>query len=463
MIKFNRLMIIAVAVTLGMGACKKDDPPLPDNVLQFQASELGFAADESETSIRLSLSRATDRDIAVTLTLVDSAIAYGTEYTTTPAASAGKINVTIPKDSTGFTFKVAKASGVLLDGDEKITVKLEMVAQPVLAGTKNQLVLSFSEIIALQAAMEINGGGATYPNKVFIDLSANRQTPIERTKWDLGFYSGDEYRVILNSSVAMMAKKIDKNDLNAVVAADTTGFSTTVIFNQAEPSPAALAYIDYPDGDLTKTAIAEVSATDEENKVYIVNMGKGVGSPATDRGWKKIRVLRKGTGYILQYAAIDATSFQTLDVEKNTDHFFNYASFETGAVEVEPRKTKWDIAWTYFSNITFFGAEVPYLFQDVILQNRNVEAVKVMTTTKSYEAFAEADLTGLTFSGVQTTIGSDWRSGGGPTTSPSIRSDRFYVVKDGDGNYYKLKFTALTKSGERGYPSYECALVKKGA
>ena len=61
---------------------------------------------------------------------------------------------------------------------------------------------------------------------------------------------------MLNDSSAMMAKQINKNDLNAVTAADTAGFSTDVVFDQADPKVAALAYIDYPTGDITKTAIA---------------------------------------------------------------------------------------------------------------------------------------------------------------------------------------------------------------
>ena len=30
-----------------------------------------------------------------------------------------------------------------------------------------------------------------------------------------------------------------------------------------------------------------------------------------------------------------------------------------------------------------------------------------------------------------------------------------------NGNYYKIRFTSLTKNGERGYPSFEFDLVKK--
>ncbi len=72
-----------------------------------------------------------------------------------------------------------------------------------------------------------------------------------------------------------------------------------------------------------------------------------------------------------------------------------------------------------------------------------------------------ANIAGLTFGSSQVNIGSSWRSGGGPGSSPAVRADRFYVVKDADGNYYKVKFTALTTNGERGKPQLQYALVKK--
>ena len=101
-------------------------------------------------------------------------------------------------------------------------------------------------------------------------------------------------------------------------------------------------------------------------------------------------------------------------------------------------------------------------FEDFILQNRNIQAAQVLVATKPYADFAEIDLPSLTFSAAQNTIGSSWRSGGGPTSQPAVRTDRYYVIKDGDNNYYKLRFTALTQNNERGYPAYEAILVKKG-
>jgi hypothetical protein len=463
--EFIKILTAALVMIILVTGCRKRDAMLADNLVVFETAAQGINASENAITVRLTLSRSTDRDIPLTINLTELGVAYATDYTTTPAAVAGKLSLIIPSGNNETSFTVTKNSGVLFDGDEKIVFDLYSSGTPVFIGVTKKFTLDFAELVADNASMTVNGGGVLYSNKVFIDLSANRQTPVNRNNWDLGFYTGaDDFRVILNSSAAMMAKQINKNDLTQVTAADTTGFSTEVAFNQFAPVTTSLPYIDYPNGDLTRTAIAATSATATDNKVYIVNRGLAPGNPATARGWKKIRVLRNASGgYTLQYADIAATTFQEINIAKDEAYFFKYISFDNGAVTIEPEKKKWDIAWTYFSNITNFGSgEVPYLFQDIIIQNRNVQAVRVMNTTKAFADFAEADLSALTFSSLQATIGADWRSGGGPGTSPAVRLDRYYIIKDGDNNYYKVRFTALTQNGERGYPAFESVLVKKG-
>ena len=102
------------------------------------------------------------------------------------------------------------------------------------------------------------------------------------------------------------------------------------------------------------------------------------------------------------------------------------------------------------------------MYQDVVLINRNIQIAKVMVTPSvTFQGFGAGDISSLTLQTAQNAIAADWRSGGGPGTSPAVRSDRFYVLKDGDGNWYKLQFTALTQNGVRGYPAYKAVWLKK--
>lgn len=462
--KSTKAIILAAMLALGFTACRdKDTISTPDVLANFESTAQGIASGENAITIKVKLTAAVTADIPVVISLTEQAATSITgKYTINPAPVSGKIHLVVPTGNNETSFTLTKTPNALFDGDEKIVFDIFSSGTPVIIGATKQLTLSFAELVATNVSQVANGGGALYPNKVFIDLSADRHTGVNRTTWDLGFYSGPEFRVTLNSSVNMMVKQINKNDLAAVTAADTVGITHDLGFSQASPSTTQLPYFDYPDGDLTKTAIAEISATAADNKVYIVNRGNGVGSPAPSRGWRKIRIIRNAAGgYTLQHAAIDATTFTSVDIAKDADYYFKYASFETGAVTIEPQKKKWDIAWTYFANVFNFGGEVPYLFQDVVLLNRGVSVSTVMTATSSFEAFTAANLTGLVYKTTQNAIASDWRSGGGPGTPPSVKTDRFYIIKDADGNYYKLKFTAMTQNGERGYAAYTATWLKK--
>ncbi len=460
-----RLFTLITAAAVLFTACRKRDAAEADTLVNFETNAVGITAAETSATLKLKTTAAVKQNTVVVIKLTNVNAVYGTDYTTTPAAVSGEISLTVPSGNNEVPFTINKVAGVLYDGDEKVQIDIYSSAQPVIIGASKQLNVTFAELVASSSSAVVNGGGAAYPNKVFIDLSANRQTAVLRTNWDLGFYTGsDDFRVTLNSSVNIMAKQIAKNDLNTVIAADTIGFSSDVSFSQTNPLVSQLPYIDYPNGDLTKTAIAAVATTATDNKVYIVNRGNGVGTGAASRGWKKIRIIRNAAGgYTLQHADIAATTFSTIDISKEDATYFKYISFETGAVTVEPAKKKWDLAWTYFANATNFGAgEVPYLFQDIVIINRNVQIAKVMTTAKAFADFAEADIAAQTFLTTQNAVASDWRSGGGPTSAPAVRTDRYYIVKDADNNYYKLRFTALTQNNERGYPAYESVLVKKG-
>lgn len=460
--------IILSALMLVFFSCE-EDPQLPDSQAAFESAQLGFMADENELMVNINFSRPAPSAGTITINFEATGLTYGVDFTTTPEATGNTITLPVVAGASQVSFTISKAESVLLDGDESVTFLINGADNGLVVGETTQLVLSFAEILAEQAIMNINGGGPDYPNKVFIDLSANRQTAVERTSWDLGFFMGDDFRVILNSSVTMMARALDKTDLNAVTVADIVGFDEEMVVG-ANATIEAMAWIDDPEGDLKKTAIAAISETDSENKVYIINRGAAnppsdPSQPVPSRGWKKIRVIRNGNGYTLQHADIAATTYQEIQITKDSQYNFRYIHFENGLVNVEPAKDRWDIAWTGFTNSTNFGGgSIPYYFQDIILQSRNgVETAELLIANAgTYEAFEESNLTGVIWQTTQLGIGAKWRSGGGPGSAPAVRSDRFYLVKDVDGNIYKVRFTALTQNGERGRPQVEFALVKKG-
>src|SRR5690606_31017462 len=190
--------------------------------------------------------------------------------------------------------------------------------------------------------MELDGGGGTgAPNSVYVDFSTDKQTAVPRVSWSLGFYTGSDYRVILNYASAEAAVALDRTDITQVSLDDTVGISLALGQGQG-----TMDMVDDVYGDLSKTVIAAVSATDADNRVYLVK--PETASAADPATWYKIRISRNGEGYKLQYALLSATTIQTADISKDADYNFTFYSLESNnVVRVEPEKTEWDIQWSY--------------------------------------------------------------------------------------------------------------------
>ncbi len=329
------------------------------------------------------------------------------------------------------------------------------------------------------AIADPNVGGATQPNQVWIDLSeidpvtkGPVQTFTKRTDWDLALYSGSSFKVVLNSSIMMAAAKIPNvTDFNQVTEATVTTLKTQV--QVANFNPANEVYIDDVKGDFPSgyTAIEEIKANDSENGIYLVNMGKEIytGSVATgsvttggdNRGWKKVQIIRVGDGYKVKSADIDGSNYYEVTVTKNVAYNYNFVSLKNKKeIFIQPEKSKWDICFTVFTN-TITGAG-SYVYADFVNNNNvgGVGAYQVMVTSGSgvdaYNNFKLADVDQSKFIyNDHRVIGANWRNPVS-TNGLEVYGDRFYIIKDSNGYYFKLKFTRLTNlQGERGFPQFE--------
>lgn len=298
-------------------------------------------------------------------------------------------------------------------------------------------------------------------NSVFVDLSKvlNPQTSVLRTSWDLGFYSGTEFKVIINHSTGASVYSTGKTELTAVSKADstaavlakltlngTTGDASTI-------DPVTGNFTDY----LKNTVITEVSATARQNLVYILNPGKTAN--IARRPWIKFQVTRTNTGYLVTYGTLDLQLFNTVNVVKDGSYNFRYASLRGASSNVEPGKKEWDIEW---GGSTYKNATNPVYTPDFVLINfaGGVTAAKIdVTSALTYATFSEADLNSLnpTFSGDRDVIGTSWVNLTSSTKAGLIvNTDRFYLIKDAAGNVYKLNFGG----GSRGRPIIQYVLVK---
>ena len=465
-ILFLFLALSAVLVT----ACNDDEDTIPVRQgVSFAIESVNLT--DAVTPVTLLFNGEVAASGFVTISYTATDLTYGTDFSTDVTAANGQLTLPFEAGAKQIQFNFTKLTDAMEGEVKNVVFTIEQISVSGIEITGNPSVqLNFNEMPSLGGPASPGVGGSNQPNQVYFDLSTGKYVSATRTAWDLGFYSGADFRVAINGSVAMAVKQLNTTNIDTPQTSDATVAIGTF-------DPANLAYVDNPNGFITNTAIAEVSANEADNKVYIVNMGYSVPTiPAaagsvnvagTQRGWKKIRILRNGDGYTLQYADIAATTHNTVTITKDAAYNFTFFSLINGAtVQAEPVKAAWDLNFTTFTNEVFTTPGVSagsYFYSDFVLTNAKggARSYQVLTSEVSYDNFklANVNLNNLKTDVPQDhrAIGANWRN----VTPLELYSDRFYIIQDPAGNVYKLRFTAmLSQAGDRGNPAFQYALLQ---
>jgi len=465
--KKNILLFTVFALSI-FGCSSDDNSSSGSNSISF--AEAAQNLTENQTPVVIKFSKPTPSSGTIVLGVTETEATYGEDYSTDPESSSNGLQLSFESGVTEVAFQFNKLIPAV-EGQVK-NVKFSIISNSLgldaVGNTSTTLHFNETALTGKSLAPEVGGPGQ--PNQVYIDLSSGALTTVPRVSWDLGFYSGSEFRVILNNSVKMTAKSLNSVNMTAVVSPDES-----MLIGQGNGNA---NQIDFPSGDINQTAIAEVSENDNENYVYLINLGSNpsevapaLGSVAADtgshRGWKKVRILRDGEGYKLQYADLNATTFQEVSIAKDAAYNFSFFSFHSNTtVDVEPKKDKWDISFTTFTNL--FGGSTPYFFPDFVVNNSRggAFAYSVSTNDYSYESFTLSNVNHSNFIEDQRGIGSSWRGtsamgpGGLPVSQFVLKTDIFYVLRDPAGNIYKIKMTGgALEDQERGHPTFVYELL----
>jgi len=318
------------------------------------------------------------------------------------------------------------------------------------------------------------------PNQVWVKLSDSAMTANKRTDWDLGFYSGDEFRVVINGSIIMAAGKIpNATNIDAVSPSQVASLQNEIMVGSFVASN--LQYVDNPNGLFLNqtTGIAPISSNDSDSPIYLVNMGRDIynetiapGSAITggdSRGWMLIQIIRSNNGYKLKYKDLNSTdSHLEYTIVKNPDYALNFFSLKQGKeVTIQPKRKNWDIGFTVFTNEVFYTpgglSAGSYVYADFVINNitDGVGSYEVVVPTGNnadqyYDSFKTSDIDASKFIfNDQRAIGDHWRTVTG-NNGAQVYGDRFYVIKSSDGFFFKLRFNKMLNSkGERGYPEFE--------
>ncbi len=343
--------------------------------------------------------------------------------------------------------------------------------------------------------VEVDMGGANEPYQVYVDLATKQITKVRRDAWDIAFYCGDDFRVIINPAIAMTVTATTRN-INEFVHTvpsillngDPTLPSQVLISSHIvdDPRGRLSPSVDKNTGEMlsgTGTAIPQIAANNADNKVYLLNLGSNISTKTpeigrvdligSDRGWMKVQIMRHNNGYRMLYArnyVVPGTNNEKIDevvISKNPAYNFIFFSLvNKKIVQVQPPKANWDLCFT--PSTSWFSTEEEKIlspqnsvtfFPDLVVTNLHggTKATLYDTHTTPYETYSKEKAEKINFNNerynTQMAIGRNWRDN---QVGNLVRDELFVVVRDSEGRYYKLKFLRLKDDkGERGYPAFE--------
>ena len=459
--KLQIILLFSIAI---LTSCSKDALFIEDPfVVAFQETSGKLLDIDTQKDIKLIYSETAYEQSIVKIRITTENVLYGRDFITIPAAEGNELSVPININEIENKFQIVELNNSFTDV-MKITFSISSIEQDN-ANIQGNVSHELSDSAYLGGVFYPTIGGPNEPNQVYVDLSSNKETVVRRDVWDLGFYGGEEFRVTINGSLYMAVSALTNTDINSVNSLSVATLQPLVAVGTFDPENKV--YVDGPNGNILETAISEISENDFKNPVYLLNLGVEIGTtqPNTgsvaiageSRGWKKIRILRDGNGYILQYADLDATTYNEISISKDADFNFSFFSFKTNKiVNVEPPKLQWDISFTVFTNIIAQAGS--YGFSDFSLHNRKggVTSYSLVDNTISYKNFTATNVNETLFQESQIVIGSSWRNVFDRTANSNI----YYVLKDANNNYFKIRFLDLTnENGERGFPRFEYTLL----
>lgn len=460
--KLQILILFSITIII---SCSKDaafeEEPF---VIAFKETSGKLLEIENQKKIQLLYSEPAPENSIVRIQITTENILYGRDFITMPEAVGNKISLPILANETINSFQIIELNNAFTDV-MKITFAITSIELEY-SNIQGNIRYELSDNAYLGGSFSPSVGGPNEPNQVYVNLSSNKETFVVRDTWDLGFYGGDEFRVVINGSLYMAAAPLTTTDINSVNTASVSSLQPQVAVGTF--NPANKAYVDAPNGNILETAISEISEDDSQNPVYLVNLGAEVGTvqpnigavaiAGKSRGWKKIRVLRDRKGYLLQYADLDATSYEEVSIAKDADFNFTFFSFNKETiVNVEPQKLQWDLCFSVFTNV--LEGSGSYGFSDFITHNRKggVTTYRLIDSSITYENFTLTNVDDTLLEESQTVIGSSWRSVFNGIVTPNI----YYILKGTNNNYYKIQFLDLINdNGERGAPRFEFKLLQ---
>ena len=288
-----------------------------------------------------------------------------------------------------------------------------------------------------------------YTNQFYYSLANNQIVKSNLLEdWDLSFESSpNSWHIRLNGGNFLVIYPTDIIDFT------TTQFTV----------PAKGWKYDKSNGDADSTAIdkwVDISKIpySYSNKIYLLGIFDGVNyNPIKKFAFTGVT----DTSYEFRYADINNSNLNDVIIRKDTTCNQSFFSTKTGQQTfIEPPKNEWDLFFgqyvtTLYTNI---GVPTPYYVRGTLINPYKVNAA--LDSITNYNDITNANVSSFQLNTNWDIVGHDWKAVAideqGNTAQYAIRKKYHYIIRDVNGDYYKLKFMGFYNSAlEPGYPSFE--------
>jgi len=301
-----------------------------------------------------------------------------------------------------------------------------------------------------------NSQYSIYSNVTFYKIYENTTAEVSNEligNWDMAFQSAFEGdNVLINYSTSARTIKTGISEFSEVDKSTVEDLFNSDQWKFNDP-----AYSNVKDS---------VALKDWENKeVYLVY--RGFASRPEEAYYKIQFVSKTPETYTFKYAHVESTQEIEKTINRTQGLVNVYFSFENDAVVVhEPNIKEWDFYMGpysgWFETLTT-GVFAPYDLTGVMINNEGgVRIAQVFDEDIEYENIDLAMAENLDYTDWKGAIGSTWKLI--PSTENPIYNmdtNKKYVLKLYDGNYYKLRFLDFYNlEGEQGYTSFEINVIQ---
>lgn len=282
-----------------------------------------------------------------------------------------------------------------------------------------------------------------YRYRVYFDLGGNRETARRLiTDWDLGFSCSDSLPVVTLNTAKIMAAADAGSDFASVGSISGLRWR-----------------YDSPSGHADSTAIgrwwADGDGFPSRGRVYVID--RGVDAAGKHLGYRKVMITGyENNVYTVRFARLDGSEDTTLVVAQDSRYNVVGLSFDNGGRPVfhEPPADTWDIVFTRYTHIFYMPERTPYSVTGVLVNTGGT--VVAVDSLRPFDEITAEHIDHYTFSTATDAVGYSWKTFYLDRGEYVIHPQIVYILRDGEGFYYKLHFTDFyNDTGEKGTPTFE--------